>query len=196
MLPRVHAIESRPRRAAARRGFTFLEAVLAAALLGIISAGVLGSISFIWNLELQNRRELAAAEVANRIMVAYMDDATSLRSLPPVIYYENEGYRWSADEDRVSLRDTNPQARVGTDGRQQDAAVIFGELVSLRVTAWHDDGTEAAFSPGAGPSASIDRVINPLDFPSFDSLERLLENPERIELITRGLMGLGASEQQ
>lgn len=185
-----------PRRRTSSRGFTFLEAVLAAALLGIVAGGVLGAIGWVWNMELRNRRELAAAEIANRVVIAYLDDATSLRDLPRVIYYENEPYRWKADRQRVSLQDANPNARVGPDGRRQDAGTIFQELVSLRVTAWHDDGSAGAFVPGSAPSASIDRIVNPLDFASYDSLERLLEDPDRINLVTRGLLGIGAPEDE
>ena len=188
-LPTHPSATARRRRHRAARGFTFLEAVLAAALLGIIAAGVLGSIGFIWNLELRNRRELAAAEVANRVLVAYLDDATSLRDLPEVIYYENEPYRWNADEKRVTLTDAQPEARVGQDGRSRSPEV-FDQIVAIRVTAWHSEGDgPVTFAPTGAPSATLDRVVNPFGFVSYDSLDRLLVDPERQELIFRGLLG-------
>ncbi|MEM8757292.1 MAG: prepilin-type N-terminal cleavage/methylation domain-containing protein [Planctomycetota bacterium] len=162
-----------------RRGFTFLEAVLAAALLGIVAAGVLSALGTVWNWELTDRQRLGAAEVANRVMIVYLDDSTATDDLPETIAYDGRRYRWSIDIERVSLLDANPERRVGRDGVAQSPE-LFDRMQAVTVSAWLDDGTAAAIRAGATPTVTLDRLVNPLGFFSHDSVERLLNDDERL----------------
>jgi hypothetical protein len=166
--------------------------VLAAALLGIVAAGVMGALSYAWNLEIRGRQRLAAAEVANRVLISYLDDSTSIRpgKLPPTIGYRGEQYRWREERKRVSIIDANPNGRRGRAGdvTSNDA---FEQMVSIRVEAWLDDGSPAAQFPGATPGAAIERLVDPLAFRGVDTIERLLQDPERQTELIGNVTGLG-----
>lgn len=157
-------------------------------MLGIIASAVLAAIGTVWRWELTDRQRLGAAEVANRVMIAYIDDKTSLRDLPDTIIYDGARYRWSSNIERVSIRDEHPEER--NDGAGTVVTIdVFDRMQAVTITAWVDDGSRAALSPGRTPTASVDRLINPLDFVSSDATERMLQDPEQLELLLRELVG-------
>jgi type II secretory pathway pseudopilin PulG len=181
--------QPRANSAPGARGFTFLEAVLAAALLGIIAAAILSAIGYAWNAEIRGRQQLGAAEVANRVLISYLDDQTSLRKLPRVIDYDGRSFRWNAELREVRLVDDNPSARRDRRG-ETTANAAFDRLVSVRVLAWLDDGSAASLAPGATPSATIERLVDPLAFRGADTIERIFDDPERQRELLRGLVDL------
>ena len=61
-----------------RAGITFLEVVVGVALLGIVTAAMLGTINFATGIQLRQARMLACSEVANRLVLEYLDDPTKL----------------------------------------------------------------------------------------------------------------------
>lgn len=176
----------------ARRGFAFLEAVLGMALLGILAGAILGVLGYAWNVEIQARQTLAAAEVANRVLISYLDDQTSPRKLPPAIDYQQMRFRWSLETDSITVRDSNPDARVSRAGTP---AVLeaFDRMEFVTVVAWLDDGTDASAAPGRTPTFTLERMVDPFGFRGVDTLERLLQDSERQSEFVERMMGVNQS---
>lgn len=163
---------------ATRRGFTFLEAVLGMALLGILASAIFGVLGYAWRVETEARQTLAAAEVANRVMISYLDDTTSRDDLPERIDYEQQRFRWSIETRTAALRDTFPEARVGRDGSTEIQQAL-DSMEFVRVVAWLDDGSRNAEAPGRTPTFALERVVDPFAYRGTDSTERLIRDPDR-----------------
>ena len=176
-----------------RRAFSFLEAVLAAALLGIIAASIFTALGYIWKAEQDDTQRLGAIEVANRVMISYLDDNTSTRHLPEVIQYGKLNFRWKLDENTVRLEEPNRRARItaGTPGAVPNALV---HLKEISVTAWLDDGTPDTLIPGSSPGVRLNRLVNPIAYRGADTIDRLLNSPERRTDMFRNLTGFEAPD--
>jgi hypothetical protein len=99
--PGVPAHPAGAMRAAHRRGVTFLEAVLGVVLLGLITASLAGSVSFMHRSQVRHERHLGAAELANRLILQLIDDRETLPSPSLPIEYHDALFRWSLDEQPV-----------------------------------------------------------------------------------------------
>mgnify|MGYP003649085154 CR=1 FL=1 len=177
-----------------RRGFSFLEAVLAAALLGIIASAIFSVLGYVYASDREDAIRLGAAEVANRIIITYLDDETSIRKLPDLIDYGPDRYRWELDDDTVRIEEPNRHLRVtaGRDGAVPSALVRLDEI---RVTVWQDDGTDASLVAGSTPGVRLNRLVNPIAYRGDDAISRLLESPERITGLMQNLTGFEMPEE-
>jgi type II secretory pathway pseudopilin PulG len=174
----VHQPRRTSRPPTSHRGFTFLEAILGLALVGILGGAIFGVLGYAWRIEIEARQTLAAAEIANRVLISYIDDPTSTAKLPELIDYEQVRYRWSLNVTPTIIRDAFPEARTSRSGAPANTEALESmELVT--VTAWLDDGSSASIAPGRTPTFQLERVINPFQYRGNDTLERLLESPER-----------------
>ncbi len=171
-----------------RRGFSFLEAVLAAALLGIIASAIFSVLGYVYASDREDAARLGAAEVANRIIITYLDDETSIKKLPDVIDYGPRRFRWDLEEDQVRIDEPNRSARV-TAGRQGATPNALVKLKEIRVTVWEDDGTEASRQVGASAGVRLNRLVNPIAYRGSDGVTRMLSDPERIMRMMQNLTG-------
>lgn len=191
----MHAKQPQPGARWTRRGFSFLEAVLAAALLGIIASAIFSVLGYVYASDREDAARLGAAEVANRIIITYLDDETSIRKLPDVIVYGNEEFRWDLEEDGVRIEEPNRYARV-TAGRQGATPNALVRLKEVRVTVWQVDGTDASLQPGSTPGVRLNRLVNPIAYRGSDGVERTLSNPERVTRMMQNLTGFEAPDQE
>jgi type II secretory pathway pseudopilin PulG len=181
---------SQPNRRAlharARRGVTFLEALLASVLLAMVASTLAGGVAFMTNSQRRMDQKLGAAELANRLILQYIDDRESLpdRSLP--IEYDIDLYRWTLEEAPVEFVFDNIQA--------DDAAGVGGgaslsriKLITVRVWLSADSGGALAYTSEV-PSCTITRLIDPLAFNNPDSLKTLLEQPGGLERLFNSMM--------
>ena len=129
----MHAKQQQPGARWTRRGFSFLEAVLAAALLGIIASAIFSVLSYVYASDREDTVRLGAAEVANRIIITYLDDKTSIKKLPDLIDYGPDSYRWDLEEDTVRIEEPNRHLRV-TAGREGAVPNALVRLDEIRVT--------------------------------------------------------------
>lgn len=178
-----------------RRGFSFLEAVLAAALLGIIAAAIFSVLSYVYASDRDDATRLGAAEVANRIIITYLDDETSIRKLPDIIDYGVRQYKWDLEEDNVRIEEPNRSARV-TAGRQGATPNALVKLKEVRVTVWEYDGTNASLEPGTTSGVRLNRLVNPIAYRGSDGVTRMLSSTERITRMMQNLTGFEAPQEE
>jgi len=91
-----------------RRGFSLLEVVLASVLLSLVAASVVGTITFINKAEEGRRHRLVAFEVANRLLLMYLDDEKAITQSPeinPNLVIRQDGYdfRWTIAYEPVTV---------------------------------------------------------------------------------------------
>lgn len=174
------------RRYQSRRGVSFVESVLAVVLLSMVGATLAGAVSFMARSQKRLDRNLGASELANRLILQYMDDRESLpdRSLP--IEYDVDRYRWTLEEAPVQFVFDN---QVADDSASVGNGVSLNriKLITIRVWLASESGGSLSYS-GDVPSAVITRLIDPLAFNNPDSLETLLKQPGGLERLFDSMM--------
>src|SRR3954449_2886793 len=99
-----------------RRGMTFLEIVVATAMMGVVSAAIFGVFGFITGEQWREQRRLDATEVANRLILQYLDNPTGLPDPHKTLDYGGSAdapnkYRWQYSEDQIQLVEVAPDQR-------------------------------------------------------------------------------------
>ncbi len=167
------------RRRQFRRGMSFLEAVLASALLGIVSMGVLSSLNYLVLQQKRAEQIAGAAEVANRVVVMYLDDPDAMPPGGRPIPYGRHLYRWAYEAQPIDVFDPN-----ATD---EPTPLSLTRLQELTVSVWLHEDSGGDFSPDAGtPSIVVRRMLDPLATRNPDSFERAIMGGGFLEGITGG----------
>jgi hypothetical protein len=180
---------SRPRQArrvaAARRGITLLEVILAVLLLALTVAAVTGAISAILGMEAEGRKRLEAYEICNRIMLQFLDDEDGLpgKSLP--ITYGDHKYFWDLDKTPARMVINKKQESGGANLQALDRFMLVGVTV-------YDANENGNYDTKGEPIAFLSRVIDPYAPRNPDSLDTFGNNPDKITKMIQGLLGGGA----
>lgn len=184
---------SGPRTSAARRGLTFLEIVAAVALLGIVASALVGVTSFLAASQARQAQLLAASELANRLILMYLDDPTAMpEGNKPIAYGPNE-YRWEYVEEPLVLVEAMPGGR--DPGRPQTLDPNRFAQVTVRV--WLSERSGGAARPVAAvPGATVTRMLDPIALRNPDSGENLLNNPTRMQEFMQRMMGIRATSPE
>ncbi|MHA7814739.1 MAG: hypothetical protein ACX94C_15260 [Phycisphaerales bacterium] len=176
----------RRRRYTTRRGVTFLEATLASVLLAMVASTLAGGVSFMTRSQQRMDQKLGAAELANRLILQYIDDRDSLpdRTLP--IEYDVDLYRWTLEESPVEFVFDNIQDD-SAGGVGGGASLSRIKLITIRVWLSDESGGVRSYNTQV-PHCEITRLIDPLAFNNPDSLKTLLEQPGGIERLFESMM--------
>ncbi len=173
----------------ARRGATFLEAVLGVVLLGLVTASLAGAVSFMNKADARLSRKLAAAELGNRLILQFIDDRESLPSPSLPIEYNATLYRWSLDEEPVKFNVRNEGTGQSTSGVGGGASLDRVRYVVVRVWLDTESGGSREFTSDV-PHAVLTRLVDPLAFSNPDSLQTLLEQEDGINRLLELMMQL------
>jgi len=148
-----------------RGGLTFLEVVLAVALLGTASAMILGAISFTELNAERDRLRLEAMEVAHRVVLQHLDDPAELERFDGRYSYNRRVYVFELREEILRQDESGVTGLVQRSTRlAQDASAeeqLNSQLYVLTVTVY----PEAEGDPGrvGGPAlAELRRIYNPV----------------------------------
>ncbi len=176
----------RSRVYACRRGVTFLEATLASVLLAMVASTLASGVSFMTRSQNRMDQKIGAAELANRLILQYIDDRDSLpdRALP--IEYDVDLYRWTLEEAPVEFVFDNV-VEDSSGGVGGGASLGRIKLITVRVWLAADSGGALSYTSDV-PSCTITRLIDPLAFNNPDSLETLLNQPGGIERLFESMM--------
>jgi len=175
-----------------RRGATLIEAVLATVLLGMVAATLASAVSYMTASQRRMQQRLGAAELANRLMLMYMDDQDAMPSKSLPIEYDMDMFRWTMQVDPVkfTMAQLPPEAEDNAIG----SGVNFGRirLVSIKVWLSEDQGGARGFSTEF-PNAQLTRLIDPLALSNPDSLQTMIDSPGGMERLFERLMELDAA---
>jgi type II secretory pathway pseudopilin PulG len=178
----------RARRHDARRGSIILEAILATVLLGMIGATLAAAASFMTMSQRRSEQRLAAAELANRLMLQYIDNQDAMPSDSLPVEYNADLFRWTMDVQPVRIEMVNPTE---TQNARDVGGINFDriKLVAIRVWLGEDSGGSRGYTTEV-PNAFVSRLIDPLAFNNPDSLQTMLEEPGGLERLFQRLMEL------
>ena len=172
-----------------RRGLTFLEAILAVVLLSMVATTLASAVSFMSHAQRKMDQKLGAAELANRLVLQYIDERDSLpeRTLP--IEYDRDLYRWTLEEAPVKFEFDDQGADEPTNNVGNGVSLERIKLITIRVWLASESGGSRAYTPMV-PSVVLTRLIDPLAFNNPDSLETLLQKPGGIDQLFNSLLDL------
>ncbi|MBL8762547.1 MAG: hypothetical protein JNL50_14730 [Phycisphaerae bacterium] len=158
-----------------RRGLTFLETLFASALLALVAAAVFGALSFVLGRQHHEQRTLAAYELANRIILQYLDDPEQLpdQSLP--LEYGKDRFRWTLSIDPVTVTAASEAPKDAADTRRSMLDRV--KQVSVRVWLGEETGGTREFDASAAhPKASLTRIMYPMAYRNPDAFDRLINS--------------------
>jgi len=93
-----------------RRGISLIEVIMASVLLTVIASAVVGGITTVVTADSRNQQRLESLELANRLLLQYVDDQDAMPSEATHITQGQGVYRWTIRTSPVVL--TMPQASV------------------------------------------------------------------------------------
>jgi type II secretory pathway pseudopilin PulG len=162
-----------------RRGTSLIEVVCAAFILSIAVTMIFTAVSAVTTAELRARRQLEALELANRLILQYLDDKESMPNPAAHIELSMGPYRWALVESPVDI--TLPEDSVFELNESQSAKVMAQtKLLSITVYAGVADGL-GGYAQGE-QLATLARIHNPLTILSRnpDTMMRLASNPQAL----------------
>jgi len=171
---------------------TFLEVVCAVAILAMVTATVVGAMSFVVAMQQRQQKKLNAAEVANRLMLIYLDDPTELDRMGPLVPYGGAKYRWSKAEGGVTFRPAKTAPAPGQPGGGNNTTASGMErFVNVSISAWLSEESGGAFKPEPEtPASTLARLVDPVPMRNPDSLNYTVSNDElRARMIAGFLRG-------
>jgi type II secretory pathway pseudopilin PulG len=175
-----HTPALRGRRSPARRGMSMLEVVFAVATLALITAAGFASIDFVMRLNLREQQRLGAAEVANRLLISYLDDEKSLPSEFNTISYGEFSYRYRKSRTKFSVIEASPVDAPSSGARP----LSLDRFQQITVRVWLSEETGGSFDGSGAPSVTLTRLLDPVALRNPDSLDARRGSPEGM----RGMM--------
>jgi Tfp pilus assembly protein PilV len=164
----------RPRHAPpSRRAITLLEVILAVLILSLSVAAVTMAISAILGMESSGRKRVEAYEVANRLLLQYLDDKSALPSDALPIAYGDHRYFWSLDKTPTRMVINRKQESSGAALQATDRFSLVG------VTVFDSEQVRDLEVRGE-PIAFISRVVDPAAPRNPDTLSKY-DDPRMIE---------------
>ncbi len=170
-----HPVRSAPRQIS-RPGVTFLEVVLAMALLGLAAATIANVLGFITAMQRRQQTTLGCAEVANRLILQHLLNPEKLpaRGLP--IEYLADDYRWDIQVDPIEY-ELSPEVELALDEggapRTTSPMSIDNRLERIAVTVWLSDESGGSRQRDDGaPQVSLIRVVDRLNLSRNPAIAR------------------------
>ncbi len=159
----------------ARRGLTFLETIGASVILAMLAAVVFGAFNSMLAGQNRQRQRLACAEIANRLILQYLDDPTALPEPHLPVEYGVERFRWAIAVTPVQRVLANEEFFASATRR---TSVTNDRHEHLRVLVWlaEESGGSAGFDPIV-PHAQMGRLLDPIGMRNPDSFENIFRSP-------------------
>lgn len=191
-------IAHRRRAAGHRRGLTLIEAVLATVLLAMVTLSTTSMVSLVTGSTARQQKRLAAAELANRLMLIRIDDEENLPRPNETIAYRNDPsltprqqwrYRWDLDEER-SVRLIPSETSNRTENGRTEAFARLGErirLVTVRVWLAEQSGGSRVYTTEV-PHARAVRLVDPIGLKNTDSFSRRFSGQQGIDRLLDTLL--------
>ena len=157
-----------------------IEVVLASVLMGMISVMLVSGLGYVHASHRRHESQLGAAEMANRIMLQFLDSAKSLPSDALPIAYGSRGelrYYWKLDKDKIELRIDQAGAQAAADRASGIPLKNRLELVTVRI--WKEQILNVNPAISGHPSDFVlKRVIDSMSVRNPDSIMKIFSTRE------------------
>jgi type II secretory pathway pseudopilin PulG len=169
----------RPHRRA-RRGSTLIEVVCASLILAIAITMIVGAITAVTSADLRARQQLEGLELANRLLLQFLDDKEKMPSQQTHINQGMGTYRFKLTETPVKLSYPDNSIFETPSNQTTASAIDQTKLISVTVWAGVPDGL-GGYRAGE-QMATLARIHNPLSLITRnpDTMARLAANPEQL----------------
>lgn len=181
------------------RGLTLLESMLAIALLALIATTISGVLGAMHKSQRRSELHLAAAEVANRVLIQYLDDKWALfdQAGLPIGYGPDDDpllFRWEVRVGTVGFNISDAARAAAEDGpSNQIASIDAVDQVTVWVWLSEESGGSYEYTPDV-PSVVYTRLYAPIGglvFRSQDSVNRMLDGDRGIQEIITAINASG-----
>lgn len=161
------------------RGLTFLETILAMAIVAMIAAVALTGFNSMLASQRRQVQTLGAAEVCNRLILQYLDDSSSIPTPETSIAYGGDLYHWTLDETPVALTPARPDVAADRAGA---SAITVDRIQAVHVSAWLSEESGGAPRPdGVAPYFTMTRLVDPIAVRNLDSFGHIINDPQSPE---------------
>lgn len=155
-----------------RPGLTLLEMVLSVLILGLIAATLMNAVGYIVGVEARTRRLIAANELANRLILQYLDDDDSMPQRSKPLEYGEHMYTWDIQVQPVSMDPSSPIRDV-----MSSVAMQFMSRFKLVTIAIYEAEPSSSGGVITGePLATLSRVFDPTTVRNPDAMDRMDES--------------------
>ena len=161
---------TRTRRSApSRRGLTLLEILLAVVMLVLVTTSITAAISSITAMEARSRKRVAACELANRLILQYLDEEETLPSTSLPMDYGKERYFYELTPWQSRMQINKKQEGVGSNLQG------LARYRVVRVTVYEAE-MEGDYPIKGQELATIERIFDPATARNPDTIAKLDEN--------------------
>jgi hypothetical protein len=168
-----------------RPALSIIEAVFAVAMLALVAASLFSTIDFLLTRQVAQDRKLAAMEIANRVMLQYLDDPRELDASKglPIRYHPSTNadlFRWELEETDVDIELDPAVASLGENAQSFDTRAIYH--VTVRV--WLSEHSGGAYRPAQSPIVlELKRIVDPLGMRTPQQVGNIFNDFGRIQEI-------------
>jgi len=155
-------------------GVTILEVVLAVVMLGLVAASLTGAISAVELMSGRNKRMLAAYEVANRLVLTYLDNPKTMPASSLPLDYGPYTFMWDMDVGGMEMKINDAQRR--TSGAAPQALDRFE---TITITMYEAEGEGKQPRPGA-ELALLSRMYDPAAPRNPESMKNITDNLDEL----------------
>jgi len=154
-------------------GITMIEVVVATAMLTMLVGVITGGMSFLDSLRVRNIHRLNGAEYAHRVIVAYLDDSSSLGDGSVPRQFGNYFYAYELRDEIIEVDESGRiSTQVSTQVSAMESIPNMTRRVIVRVYLADPRFPERS---SATPVAELERVYSPLFLNEAESLERIMQ---------------------
>jgi len=168
---------------------TFIETVCAVALLSLVVVTMLGSVGYLHSAQQRGRQRLACAELANRLILQYLDDKDTLPAPSAPLEYGSERFRWDLREEPVTMTPA-----VVDDSRSRTSNINRADrflMVTVRVWLSEESGGSRELAVGT-PTVSLWRFVDPTAFRNPDAINRMISTDAGRRRLLESMLGTAA----
>ena len=149
------------------------------ALLAVISAALLSGVSAIWQAQVRQQQRLACAELANRLILQFLDDKSTLPASGTALRYGPWEFAWVLDEQPVKIVEAEAIRAKRESQQGTMAGPNLDRMREVRVLVWMSDDPLTAGRDGATgktPQHGLVRLYDPQNIARHpDALQRMLD---------------------
>lgn len=151
---------------------------MAATLLAIVTAVIMGAVNNMLSAQKRAQQRLASAEIANRLVLMYLDDAETMPSGATPIPYAGDEYRYAMTVTPVEIRAARPD--VAIERAAEARGLRLDRIQNIVVQVWLCETSGGALGyDEAVPHARVTRLVDPIGraMRNPDSADYLLKDP-------------------
>lgn len=147
-------------------------------MLGLVAATVFGAFGSMMGAQERQQHRLNAMELANRLILIYLDDERRLPTANQALFFNQDKYRFDVREVPVKLTPSRPDV---ADERVSSSPLSVDRMTAVSVRVWLSEESGGSFSfpennPGV-PMAAVTRLMDPIAMRNPDTTGAIGADP-------------------